>query len=90
MTFGILAAASTSGGWGSIATVVQSVADGMKTIMLPLCIVGLLIGIGLTMMQYRHGPEVAKTALIAGAVAAIAPSLASALVGTAGGSGSGQ
>jgi hypothetical protein len=90
MFFSVLAAATGGAGWGDIATVVQSVADGMKTIMLPLCIVGLLIGIGLTMMQYRHGPEVAKTALIAGAVAAIAPSLASALVGTAGGTGSGQ
>ena len=69
---------------GPVQTLVQSLADGLATLILPLGIVGILLGAIMVLVGYHHGSNTIRTAAIAIVVGGMAKVIATALAGTAG------
>ena len=81
MNQGVIAAALDM---GPVVTLVQSLADGLATLILPLGIVGILIGAIMVLVGYHHGSNTIRTAAIAIVVGGMAKVIATALAGTVG------
>ena len=69
----------------SVTTLVQGLADGLTTLVLPLGIVGILTGVAMTLIGYHHGSNTIRTSAIAIVVGGLAKVIATALAGTAAG-----
>ena len=68
-----------------VKTLVQSLADGLGTLILPLGIVGIVLGAIMILVGYHHGSNTIRTAAIAIVVGGMAKVIATALAGTTGG-----
>ncbi len=73
----------------SVTALVQSLADGLSTLILPLGIVGIVLGAIMVLVGYHHGSNTIRTSAIAIVVGGLAKVIATALAGTAGGAGAG-
>ena len=67
-----------------VKALVQSLADGLSTLILPLGIVGIVVGAIMVLVGYHHGSNTIRTAAIAIVVGGLAKVIATALAGTAG------
>ena len=67
-----------------VKALVQSLADGLSTLILPLGIVGIVIGAIMVLVGYHHGSNTIRTAAIAIVVGGLAKVIATALAGTTG------
>ena len=68
-----------------VKTLVQSLADGLGTLILPLGIVGIVLGAIMILVGYHHGSNTIRTSAIAIVVGGMAKVIATALAGTTGG-----
>ena len=68
----------------SVTSLVQSIADGLSTLILPLGIVGIVMGAGMVLIGYQHGSNTIRTSAIAIVVGGLAKVIATALAGTTG------
>jgi len=68
----------------SITALVQSLADGLSTLILPLGIVGIVLGAILVLVGYHHGSNTIRTAAIAIVIGGMAKVIATALAGATG------
>jgi hypothetical protein len=87
-TLAVLAAATGGIDLSSVTTLVQSLADGLSTLILPLGIVGIVLGAAMVLIGYHHGSNTIRTAAIAIVVGGMAKVIATALAGTTGSTGS--
>ena len=69
----------------AVTSLVQSLADGLSTLILPLGIVGIVLGAIMILVGYHHGSNTIRTAAIAIVVGGMAKVIATALAGTTGG-----
>jgi len=69
---------------GPVKTLVQSLADGLGTLILPLGIVGIVLGAIMILVGYHHGSNTIRTSAIAIVVGGMAKVIATALAGTTG------
>lgn len=65
----------------------QSLADGLSTLIIPLGIVGIVIGALMVLLGYHHGSNAIRTSAIAIVVGGLAKVIATALAGNAGAGG---
>ena len=79
-----LAVIAAAGGidLSSVTALVQSLADGLSTLILPLGIVGIVIGAILVLVGYHHGSNTIRTSAIAIVIGGMAKVIATALAGT--------
>ena len=68
----------------SVTALVQSLADGLSTLILPLGIVGIVLGAIMVLVGSHHGSNTIRTAAIAIVVGGLAKVIATALAGTTG------
>ena len=69
---------------GPVKTLVQSLADGLGTLILPLGIVGIVLGAIMILVGYHHGSNTIRTSAIAIVVGGMAKVIATALASTTG------
>jgi hypothetical protein len=69
----------------SVTALVQSLATGLSTLILPLGIVGIVMGAAMVLIGYPHGANTIRTSAIAIVVGGLAKVIATALAGSAGG-----
>jgi hypothetical protein len=62
-----------------LTTFVSSVADGLGTLIIPLGVIGIILGVAMTMMGFHHGSNTIRTAIIATLFGAFAKVIATAL-----------
>ena len=66
-----------------LTTFVTSIADGLGTLIIPLGVIGIMLGVAMTMLGFHHGSNTIRTAIIATLFGAFAKVIASALQGAA-------
>ena len=71
----------------SVKDLIQSLADGLSTLILPLGIIGIVMGAAMVLIGYHHGSNTIRTSAIAIVVGGLAKVLATALAGTTGNTG---
>ena len=69
----------------AVTALVQSLATGLSTLVLPLGIVGIVLGVVMVLVGYNHGSNTIRTAAIAIVVGGMAKVIATALASTTGG-----
>ncbi len=67
----------------SVQTLVQSLADGLSTLILPLGIVGIVTGVIMILVGFHHGANTIRTSAIAIVIGGLAKVIATALAGAA-------
>ena len=70
----------------SVQTLVQSLADALSTLILPLGIVGIVMGVIMILIGYHHGANAIRTSAIAIVIGGLAKVIATALAGAVAGS----
>jgi hypothetical protein len=58
---------------------VSSIADGLGTLIIPLGVIGIILGVAMTMMGFHHGSNTIRTAIVATLFGAFAKLIATAL-----------
>ena len=84
-TFALLAAATGGIDLSSVQSLIQSLADGLSTLILPLGIVGIVVGAAMVLIGYHHGANTIRSSAIAIVIGGLAKVIATALAGAAGG-----